>query len=156
LVADCGPNGANAPSWYCRAFIYCLQHLTPTRDINTNKLIAETEAESSLVLNFLLRVQSVIWNRKFLVSKRNRWIGLAPMAAHAEDIICVLHGCSVPVVLRPLRMNVLPDSSVRYLFVGECYIHGMMDGEAVEMATEVVEGKTVEKPRFSEEEFELL
>lgn len=48
LVADRGFNGSNAPSWYRRAFEYCLHHLTPTGDINTNKLIEENEAESSL------------------------------------------------------------------------------------------------------------
>ena len=102
LVADRGPDGSHAPSWYARAFLYCLHH-NPTGDINTNRLIHECEADSSLVVDFLQRVQSVIWNRKLLVSKDKGWIGLAPMAAEVGDVICVLYGCSVPVVLRPAR-----------------------------------------------------
>jgi hypothetical protein len=129
LVADRGPNGSNAPSWYRRAFLYCLQHLTPTRDINTNRLIDETEAESSLVVDFLQRVQSVIWNRKFLVSKAYGWMGLAPTAAQVGDVICILYGCSVPVVL---RTSARTDWGRQFEFIGECYVHGMMDGEAVE------------------------
>ncbi|KAG0650483.1 Heterokaryon incompatibility protein [Hyphodiscus hymeniophilus] len=132
LVADRGPNGSNVPSWYRRAFLYCLTHLTPTGDINTNRLIAESEMdESSLVVDFLQRIQSVIWNRKFLVSKSNNWLGLAPMAAQPEDLICILYGCSVPVVLRPTE-TIYGDRY--YQLVGECYVHGMMDGEAVETA----------------------
>lgn len=127
LVADRGPNGSNAPSWYHRAFLYCLHHLTPTGDINTNRLIDECENESSLVVNFLQRVQSVIWNRKFLVSRDQSWIGLAPMAAQVGDIIVVLYGCSVPVVLRPQK-----SGGSFFQLVGECYVHGIMDGEALE------------------------
>jgi len=134
LVADRGPNGSNAPAWYTRAFDYCLHHLTPTGDINTNRLIAVSEGESSLVVEFLQRVQSVIWNRKFLVSKEKGWIGLAPMATQVDDIICILYGCSVPVVLRPYD-----QTAGLFQLVGECYVHGMMDGEAIETADEYVE-----------------
>jgi hypothetical protein len=138
LVADRGPDGSNAPSWYTRAFLYCL-HQYPTGDINTNRLIHECERESSLVVDFLQRVQSVIWNRKFLVSQDKGWVGLAPMAAQAGDVICVLYGCSVPVVLRPQS----EDGRSFFQLVGECYVHGIMDGEAVETAV------------ASDEEFEL-
>ncbi|TVY60686.1 hypothetical protein LSUE1_G008293, partial [Lachnellula suecica] len=129
LVADRGPNGSNAPSWYNRAFLYCLHHLTPNGDINTNRLIAQCETSSSLVVDFLQRVQSVIWNRKFLVSKQNGWIGLAPMATKTHDIICILYGCSVPVVLRPQKRE---DGGEFFELVGECYVHGVMDGGAAE------------------------
>jgi hypothetical protein len=39
------------------------------------------------------------------------------------DIICVLFGCSLPVVLR--------KKNGYYNFLGECYVHGIMEGEAV-------------------------
>jgi hypothetical protein len=147
LVADRGPNGSSTPSWYTRAYLYCLHHLTPTGDINTNKLIDECETKSPLVVDFLRRVQSVIWNRKFLVSKDNKWIGLAPTAADTDDVICILDGCSVPVVLRLCTRDMgtgMEEPEEYYQLVGECYVHGMMDGEAKEMASGYVE-----------EEFEL-
>ena len=131
LVADRGPNGTMAPSWYARAFRYCLQHLTATGDINTNRLISSEEDESSLVVSFLNRVQGVIWNRKFLVSEKNGWFGLGPMATIETDIICVLYGCSVPVILRPMHTE---DWEPYFLLVGECYVHGIMDGEIIEAA----------------------
>ena len=48
-------------------------------------------------------------------------------AAHARkgDMVCVLLGCSIPVVLRPV------GKKGRYEFVGECYLHGFMYGRAV-------------------------
>lgn len=130
LVADRGPNGTNVPSWYHRAFLYCLAESTPNGDINTNRLIAACEAGSSLVVEFLQRMQSVIWNRKFLVSKNNSWIGLAPMAAQEDDAVVVLRGCSVPVVLRKFTGG---RGENWWAMVGECYVHGIMDGEVMEM-----------------------
>jgi hypothetical protein len=148
LVADRGPDGSNTPSWYTRAFLYCLHHLTLTGDINTNRLIHECEEQKSpLVVHFLRRVQKVIWSRMFFVSKDNKWIGLAPMAANANDVICILDGCSVPVVLRPCSRDMgtgTNEAEVFYQLVGECYVHGMMDGEAKEKGSGYVE-----------EEFEL-
>ena len=59
---------------------------------------------------------------------KSNCFGLAPHDSRAGDIVCVLFGCSVPVVLRKHE-----DSGVdHYKFIGECYIHGIMDGEAVE------------------------
>ncbi|KAE8454660.1 hypothetical protein EG329_000283 [Mollisiaceae sp. DMI_Dod_QoI] len=129
LVGDRGPHCSNAPSWYHRALLYCLSHSTGNVDINTNRLITEYEAESSLVVDFLRRVQSVIWNRKFLVCATGDWVGLAPMAAQVGDVVCILYGCSVPVLLRPI-----PDvqNVAFWNVVGECYVHGIMDGEAIE------------------------
>jgi hypothetical protein len=42
-------------------------------------------------------------------------------------MICILFGCSVPVVLR--RFN--EAGKFYHKFIGECYAHGMMDGEAI-------------------------
>lgn len=39
------------------------------------------------------------------------------------DQVCILFGGNTPFVLRPCNEY--------YQLVGECYIHGMMDGEAM-------------------------
>jgi hypothetical protein len=126
LVADRGPEGSAAPSWYNRAFLYCLE-MSPTGTINTNRLIGESKAEHSLVNNFLRRVQSTVWNRKFLVSETKSYKGLAPMTAQVGDLICILFGCTVPVIL---RRQIDGDGSVYFQLVGESYVHRIMDGEA--------------------------
>lgn len=131
-----------------RALIYCLQQKSPNGDVNTNKII-RSEVEAPLVVDFLRRVQSVVWNRKFLVSETEDLIGLAPMAAQVGDSICILYGCSVPVVLRQ-------QGEGSWAFIGECYFHGMMDGEAIEMNEAMKkDGGTESQKRFREVEFEL-
>ena len=41
------------------------------------------------------------------------------------DIVCVLFGSDMPVVLREI-------GGKRYVLVGDCYVHGIMNGEAIE------------------------
>jgi hypothetical protein len=44
-------------------------------------------------------------------------------------MICIIFGCSVPVVLRKVSAD---GRNSHFEFIGECYVHGMMDGEALE------------------------
>jgi hypothetical protein len=51
------------------------------------------------------------------------------------DRICVLFGGKTPFILRP--QNRLPKESCKieevFGFVGDAYVHGLMDGEAIKM-----------------------
>ncbi|CAG9983867.1 unnamed protein product [Clonostachys byssicola] len=51
-------------------------------------------------------------------------MGLGPDVLRPGDLVCVLFGGPVPYILRPLRGNA-------YHFVGECFVPGYMDGEAI-------------------------
>lgn len=128
LVADRGPQGINAPSWYYRACLESLYQITQNGDLNTGALIENPHSPSTMV-TFLRRVQQVVWNRKFLRSREKKLFGLAPTEAEPQDYICILFGCSVPVILRKLQAEA--EGGPFYTFVGEAYVHGMMDGEAV-------------------------
>lgn len=57
-------------------------------------------------------------------------IGLCPAVAEPGDIICILLGCHVPVVLRPLNGH--------YILLGWAYVHDYMYGKAMD---ELAEGK---------------
>jgi hypothetical protein len=46
-------------------------------------------------------------------------------------VICIIFGCSVPVVLRKTSETLGPDKRYICRFIGECYVHGMMDGGAI-------------------------
>ncbi|KAJ3551919.1 hypothetical protein NPX13_g11244 [Xylaria arbuscula] len=52
------------------------------------------------------------------------YIGLAPESAVPGDEICVIVGCTTPFVLRPV-------TDCQRIVVGDCYIEGFMDDEAV-------------------------
>lgn len=71
--------------------------------------------------------------RRLAVTKEG-YTGVAPRRAQREDIVCVLHGCSVPVVLRQCGTD--GQSMPLYTFVGECYVDGLMDGEALTLGKE--------------------
>ena len=74
-------------------------------------------------------------------------MGLGSSGTQAGDQVYLLKGGRVPFVLRPVE----PESGVggdgeataKYRFIGECYVHGIMDGQALEI---VGENPTREKP----------
>ncbi len=48
-------------------------------------------------------------------------------------MLCLIMGAQVPFVLRPLSDSDADwiDGERLYALVGECYVHGMMDGEGL-------------------------
>lgn len=72
--------------------------------------------------------------RRLMVTEKG-FLGMAPTAAQKGDTVCVLYGCSVPVALR--RYGDQDESLNLYRFVGECYMDGLMDGEALTSGREV-------------------
>jgi hypothetical protein len=103
LVADRAADGTSAPFWYRRACMDCLHKASPDGDLNTSKLLANRSLPET-VLEYLKRVQSVVWSRKFFICResknRSRWLfGLGSRYIEDRDIVCILFGCSVPVVL---------------------------------------------------------
>ena len=51
--------------------------------------------------------------------------GLGPPATKEGDVVCVLYGCSVPVIL-------WKSSDGHMIQIGEAYVNGKMEGEAKE------------------------
>lgn len=64
-------------------------------------------------------------NRAFFITDGGR-MGIGPQDMQSTDIICILFGGTVPYVLRPT------ENSDEYLLIGECYVHGVMSGEAID------------------------
>ncbi|KAM6476039.1 HET-domain-containing protein [Trichoderma sp. SZMC 28011] len=77
-------------------------------------------------------------NRIFARTESEYYV-LGPAVMEKGDVICVLFGGKLPFCLRPVGRQ--------YLFVGECYAHGLMNGEALDMMT---------RGECSEEEFEIV
>jgi hypothetical protein len=48
-----------------------------------------------------------------------------PVEAKVGDYVCIIPGCAVPFIVR--------EDDEKYVLIGECYIHGIMDGEAMDM-----------------------
>ncbi|KAF2194106.1 HET-domain-containing protein [Zopfia rhizophila CBS 207.26] len=134
LVADRSPEGGNPPGWYQRACLHCLRD-TRISDSKGNLRSSRGSETSEMTAMFLKRVESVIWNRRIMeieskVCSTNPLFGLAPEVTAARDIVCILFGCSVPVVLRKVEEH--SGDNELYELIGEAYVHGKMDGEAVQ------------------------
>ncbi|XMA11456.1 hypothetical protein WAI453_004247 [Rhynchosporium graminicola] len=62
--------------------------------------------------------------RSFVITEQG-YIGMAPLKSKIGDIVTVLEGGYVPFILRELEGG-------GYQFIGESYVHGIMEGEALQ------------------------
>ncbi len=164
LVGNRDAHGQKPPSHWIRACKDAF-HRKPTGGaLNTGEVLSSNCP--SPTVDFLERVQCMVWERRLVslcgppcssgTEQQVSTIGLAPSKCKKRDLVCILFGCSVPVLLRKFingrrarkRLDCTchqvdcqcdPDikrsengipTNVHYEFIGECYVHGMMDGEA--------------------------
>lgn len=78
------------------------------------------------------------WNRRLIVTKKYK-IGLTPIDAEVGDMFNLFWGWSVPVTLRKYPKNGKHEG--KYILIGECYTHGIMNGEWTEKQAGIVEVK---------------
>ncbi len=142
LVADRTPAGGVPPVWYKRACLHAL--VDPRKTDADGNLHTVTPADRQIaesITNFLQRVESVVWNRRLFRVEvepapegyeedprraiRGPLYGVCPSGTDNEDLVCILYGCSVPVVLGKSSRDGV------YRLHGEAYVHGIMDGEAM-------------------------
>jgi hypothetical protein len=71
----------------------------------------------------VLESRSLFFQRRFFISYSGM-VGLAGEEVLEGDVICVLFGCSLPVILRPVGDH--------FIYVGEAYADGYMWGRAIE------------------------
>jgi hypothetical protein len=83
---------------------------------------AESE-ESTAMKSFFSSIITALDGRTAFISSHGH-MGLVPDYAEPGDLICVLFGGAAPLVLR--------EEGDNYILVGECYCHGIMDGEAMQ------------------------
>jgi hypothetical protein len=73
-----------------------------------------------------LAMRTYMPGRTFICTSQGM-VGLAPEESRTEDLVCIITGNETPVVLRSCGAG-------RYTWVGECYIHGIMYGEYMELS----------------------
>lgn len=100
----------------------------------------ETQGLSRTRFSEISRAAALSEGRRLMTTKRG-YIGLTVRGARQGDIIAIAFGSGLPLVLRP---NV--DGN-HYSYVGEAYVHGIMEGEMIEPAA---------RGEFSEMEFVIL
>jgi hypothetical protein len=73
-------------------------------------------------------VQNFCYSRTFFITSGGR-MGIGPADSMQGDAIAVIPGGAVPYVI---RNDATTPSGSAWAFVGESYISGLMDGEAIE------------------------
>lgn len=81
LVADRGPDGTNTRPYFAKAFELAVKNGTQD-GVETNYLLGRN---NQILVEFLTRVQAVIWNRKLFKSATLDKLGLAPRSAKEGD-----------------------------------------------------------------------
>lgn len=100
LVADRGKDGRNPPYYYATA---CRESVRKGGlrggSVDTGALI--NSERNSIIAEFCRRVQAVIWNRCLIkTDKPLDILGLASQYVQKDDLVCIIFGCTVPVILR--------------------------------------------------------
>lgn len=140
MVADRDAHGQKASQLYLRSCATMFSERVEDDDVDT-KQIADRIPNTHLK-NFADRLGAVVWNRRLTTTKHYNFTALTPEESQPGDLICILPGCSVPVVLHPIKRTnkkLHPDGGKHagarnvdqylYTFIGECFVYGMMDGE---------------------------
>lgn len=65
-----------------------------------------------------------------MITTNNGDIGFAPIESEPGDVVVAVVGGSVPYVLRPTGRG--RGRQREYTFIGDAYVHGVMDGEALD------------------------
>jgi hypothetical protein len=81
------------------------------------------EARSGSWLRYEAKASQVCWNRSLFITLKG-YMGLGPSPLQLGDIVCILFGGIVPFILRP--------KNGYYQLVGDAYVHGIMEGEAIQ------------------------
>ncbi|KAN0102572.1 Heterokaryon incompatibility protein (HET) domain containing protein [Hyaloscypha variabilis] len=120
-----GPDGQQADFYaYCRDY-----SLGPAVSAD---LMNEASVTSLQITDYADRGSSAeyigqAWDACFhskLFRTTKNYLGLGPQILKAGDVVAVIFGAKVPFILRP--------DGDHYLLLGDCYVHGIMKGEAVE------------------------
>lgn len=86
---------------------------TPSKVISTSDMVKNFHQHTNgLVTQFCQRVQAVTWEKSLIRTKSGN-IGLASKLVQVGDLVAILHGRSVPVILRWGREKTLAGNKAR-------------------------------------------
>ncbi|PQE03876.1 hypothetical protein CJF30_00006585 [Rutstroemia sp. NJR-2017a BBW] len=102
----------------------------PPNDLSTSRIYSD---------DFFDYRSSVHWESRRMITTAAGYVGLGGNVCKSGDVICVIYGCATPIILR--------GKGNAFQLVGEAYIHGIMNGEAL---------KGISSGKYTVRDFELL
>ena len=79
-------------------------------------------------------IRAAVNCRMLFITDRG-YIGLCPSGCLVNDLVCVFNGGPVLYALRKRNDDENYTQTSDFAFIGECYVHGLMDGQAWELET---------------------
>ena len=73
--------------------------------------------------SFAIAARNMCNGRRFFITEEG-YIGIGPAALRQHDLVCVFFGGATPFVSK--------KEDEYYRFIGEAYVHGLMNGEAIQ------------------------
>jgi hypothetical protein len=125
MMAGKGPDGKTPKTPY---YLQCQKLFGTQGDINLHMKAIQTTNE--LEKEFINRILAVVWNRRLTKTSKHKCLAIIPKLTEIGDVICIIYGCSVPVVLRKTEHKTSDDQDL-WILIGECYMYGMMFGDAL-------------------------
>jgi hypothetical protein len=100
--------------------------------ITWKNLPARILADHVAARMFYFGISQGLLRRKFAISRQEGYFMLVPELAQPGDLICIFGGAQTPFLVRGVGEHATGSRRYdRYELVGECYVHGIMDGKAV-------------------------
>lgn len=136
-------DGKPAPPSFCSAMTQAIQLSIETTRHEDHRDAAQYGASIDVedlldrelpeeVAKFLNNTRDVICNRRTFRGRRHggmkeTLVGLIPQKARLGDQVCILYGCSVPVILGKREFK----DGCHWRLIGEAYVDGFMEGEGI-------------------------
>ncbi|KAK5684751.1 hypothetical protein LTS10_002825 [Elasticomyces elasticus] len=92
------------------------------RDLDRNERSSSSSPAYSTAGATIVGAHPATFRRR-PISTQKRYLGLGPEHVALGDVVTILMGAQLPIILRRVDSH--------YILIGEAYVHGIMDGEAV-------------------------
>lgn len=114
---------------YGRWYGYCMQHLLQEPGFDAEPGLTPDQVAERMQLGgrWCASAQFRCYARRFAVTRAGR-MALLPALVEVGDAVAIIPGTNVPFILRSKGRDVVSGRDV-YALVGECYLHGIMNGE---------------------------
>jgi hypothetical protein len=100
------------------------------REIASDGASSSTTVETKRIKDYSNSVVSLCAKRTFITTTTG-YFGLAPQKTKSGDLVCIVYGADVAFILRKPEPGL---GNVPGSFIGEAYIHGIMQGEYLKNA----------------------
>ena len=101
MVANRDHRGVDPPIYYKRACETVFKDFTAASGFKTDEYINRGGA----IAEYLRQVEATIWERQLIETTEEGRLGLGDRSVEDGDRICILYGCSVPVIMKRVKKD---------------------------------------------------